>query len=72
MSPRIVDLLDGSGNDLMIMAELDPSAQMPLAPLEAARINKATLQKLGYRFRERDGSRDTGEPRGRRGSEEDL
>jgi inosose dehydratase len=47
----IVDLLDGSGNDLMIMAELDPTANMPLAPLEAARINKAMLQKLGYGFR---------------------
>jgi inosose dehydratase len=47
----IVDLLDGSGNDLMIMAELDPSAEMPRTPLEAARINKAALEKLGYRFR---------------------
>jgi inosose dehydratase len=47
----IVDLLDGSGNDLMIMAELDPSAQMPRTPLEAARINKGALEKLGYRFR---------------------
>jgi inosose dehydratase len=47
----VVDLLDGSGNDLMIMAELDPSPKMPLSPLEAARINKETLQKLGYTFR---------------------
>lgn len=47
----IVDLLDGSGNDLMIMAELDPSPQMPLSPLEAARVNKTTLQSLGYSFR---------------------
>jgi inosose dehydratase len=47
----IVDLLDTSGNDLMIMAELDPSPQMPLAPLEAARINKTALQSLGYSFR---------------------
>ena len=47
----VVDLLDKSGNDLMIMAELDPSPQMPLAPLEAARINKTALQKLGYTFR---------------------
>ncbi len=46
----LVDLLDNSGNDLMIMAELDPSKGMPLTPLEAARINKATLQKLGYSF----------------------
>lgn len=47
----VCDLLDKSGNDLMIMAELDPSKDMPLAPLEAARINKETLVKLGYAFR---------------------
>jgi inosose dehydratase len=47
----LCDLLDGSGNDLMIMAELDPSKGMPLAALDAARINKETLQKLGYAFR---------------------
>lgn len=47
----LCDLLDSSGNDLMIMAELDPSKGMPLAPLDAARINKETLQKLGYAFR---------------------
>jgi inosose dehydratase len=47
----LCDLLDKSGNDLMIMAELDPSKGMPLAPLEAARINKQALQKLGYVFR---------------------
>jgi len=46
----VCDLLDKSGNDLMIMAELDPSKDMPLAPLEAARINKETLVKLGYAF----------------------
>ena len=46
----LCDLLDGSGNELMIMAELDPSKGMPLAPLDAARINKETLQKLGYAF----------------------
>jgi len=48
----LVTLLERSGNDLMIMAELDPSPQMPMSPLESARINRATLQKLGYRFRE--------------------
>ena len=47
----VVDLLESSGNDLMIMAELDPSPKMPLSPLEAATIDKATLQKLGYAFR---------------------
>ena len=44
-------LLESSGNDLMIMAELDPSKGQPHTPLEAARINKETLQKLGYTFR---------------------
>jgi inosose dehydratase len=47
----IVDLLDTSSNDLMIMAELDPSPKMPLTPGEAAKINKECLEKLGYRFR---------------------
>jgi inosose dehydratase len=50
----LCDLLDSSGNDLMIMAELDPSPNMPLAPLEAARINKGTLQKLGFEFKVRE------------------
>ncbi|MPZ20373.1 MAG: TIM barrel protein [Luteitalea sp.] len=47
----IVDALDGSGNDLVIMAELDPSKNMTLAPFEAATINRAYLEKLGYSFR---------------------
>jgi inosose dehydratase len=47
----LCDLLDKSGNDLMIMAELDPTKGMPLAALDAARINKEALQKLGYSFR---------------------
>jgi inosose dehydratase len=47
----LCDLLENSGNDLMIMCELDPSKGMPLPPLEAARINKQTMQKLGYAFR---------------------
>jgi inosose dehydratase len=47
----ICDLLESSGNDLMIMCELDPSKGMPLPPLEAARIDKQTMQKLGYAFR---------------------
>jgi inosose dehydratase len=47
----VCDLLDKSGNDLMIMAELDPGKDMPLAPLEAARINKEALVKLGFVFR---------------------
>ena len=47
----LCDLLESSGNDVMIMAELDPSPKMPLPPLEAARINKAMFQNLGYSFR---------------------
>jgi inosose dehydratase len=47
----LCDLLDKSGNDLMIMAELDPTKGMPLAPLDAARINKEALARLGYAFR---------------------
>ncbi len=49
--PAICELLESSGNDLMIMCELDPSKGMPLTPLEAARINRQTMQKLGYAFR---------------------
>jgi inosose dehydratase len=49
--PALVDLLESSGNDLMIMAELDPSPAMPMPPLEAARINKNYLHSLGYSFR---------------------
>jgi inosose dehydratase len=47
----LCDLLESSGNDLMIMAEFDPTKGMPLAPREVARINKEALQKLGYTFR---------------------
>jgi inosose dehydratase len=47
----LVDLLESSGNDLMIMAELDPSPKMPLTPFEAAKINRAAFEKLGYTFR---------------------
>ena len=49
--PGLCDLLESSGNDIMIMAELDPSKGQPHTPLEAARINKETLQKVGYTFR---------------------
>jgi inosose dehydratase len=47
----IANLLESSGNDMMIMCELDPSDGQPLAPLEAARINKAAMAALGYTFR---------------------
>jgi inosose dehydratase len=44
-------LLESSGNDLMIMCELDPSPNPPHTPLEAARLNKAAMAGLGYTFR---------------------
>jgi inosose dehydratase len=47
----IAGLLESSGNDLMIMCELDPSPGQPLAPLEAARANKLAMAHLGYTFR---------------------
>ena len=47
----IAALLESSGNDLMIMCELDPSPGQPLAPLEAARLNKLAMAHLGYTFR---------------------
>ena len=49
--PGVLDLLEKSGSDLMVMVELDPSPKMPLAPLETARISKSYLQKQGYTFR---------------------
>jgi inosose dehydratase len=47
----ICDLLEGAGHDIMVMAELDPTKGMPLAPLDAARVNRDALQKLGYAFK---------------------
>ena len=49
--PKIVDLLEGSKIKSMIMVELDPSKDMPLQPLETAKISKAYLEGLGYKFR---------------------
>ena len=49
--PKVLDLLENSGNQLMIMAELDPSPNMPLTATAAATINRDYLQKMGYRFR---------------------
>jgi inosose dehydratase len=47
----IAALLESSGNDLMIMCELDPSSGQPETPLEAARMNKMRMSALGYTFR---------------------
>ena len=49
--PAVLDLLEKSGADMMVMVELDPSPKMPLAPLETARISRSYLQKQGYTFR---------------------
>jgi len=47
----ILDLVEGSGNPVNVMVELDPSARQPMTPLETAQTSKAYLQKLGYTFR---------------------
>src|SRR5688500_637047 len=47
----VAALLESSGNELMIMCELDPSPGAPHTPLEAARINKGAMAALGYSFR---------------------
>jgi inosose dehydratase len=48
--PEVLRLLENSGNELMIMCELDSSAKMPYTPLQAATINRDYLQKSGYTF----------------------
>jgi inosose dehydratase len=48
--PRVLKLLETSGNELMIMAELDPSPNMPLTAFQAATINRDYLKKMGYKF----------------------
>jgi inosose dehydratase len=50
----IVDTLEASGNEMVIMVELDPNEgdrPMPMTPLETARISKEYLTGLGYEFR---------------------
>jgi inosose dehydratase len=47
----ILDLLEKSPIKTAIMVELDPSPNMPLTPLETARISKEYLEKAGYDFR---------------------
>jgi inosose dehydratase len=49
--PKILELLEGSGNRLTIMAELDPSPDMPLTATKAATVNRDYLRKMGYAFR---------------------
>ena len=45
------DGLVRSGNDMMIIVELHPTRNTPLVPLETAKVSKAYLEKLGYKFR---------------------
>ena len=47
----ILDLVEGSGQPVNVMVELDPSSKQPMTPLETAKTSKAYLQKLGYQFR---------------------
>jgi inosose dehydratase len=47
----ILDLLEGTDRPMHAMIELDPSKDAPLTPLEAAKVSKAYLQKLGYDFK---------------------
>jgi inosose dehydratase len=49
--PAILDMVEGANRQPNIMVELDPSKNQPITPLETAKISKAYLQKLGYRFR---------------------
>ena len=44
-------VVEGSGNPVNVMVELDPSPKQPMTPLETAQTSKAYLQKLGYTFR---------------------
>ncbi len=48
--PKIVDILEQSGNDLMLMAELDSAPYMPVSATKAATTNRDYLRKLGYSF----------------------
>jgi len=49
--PAILDMVEKDNMKGMVMVELDPSPNMPIAAGETARIAKRYLQKLGYTFR---------------------
>jgi inosose dehydratase len=49
--PAILDMMEGKAIAGMIMVELDSSPNMPMPPLEAAKIAKAYLEKQGVTFR---------------------
>jgi inosose dehydratase len=48
--PRVLDILEQSGNDLMVMAELDSAPYMPVSAAKAATTNRDYLRKMGYSF----------------------
>lgn len=47
----VMDLLEQDQELKIVMVELDPSANAPMAPLETARTSKEYLKSLGYTFR---------------------
>ncbi len=47
----VMDLLEQAPDLKVVMVELDPSANAPMAPLETARTSKEYLKSLGYTFR---------------------
>jgi len=47
---KVLDLLEKSGNDLMIMAELDSGPYMPISATKAATIDRDYLKQMGYSF----------------------
>lgn len=47
----VMDLLEQAPDLKIVMVELDPSANAPMAPLETARTSKEYLKSLGYTFR---------------------
>jgi inosose dehydratase len=49
--PAILELVKKADMQGMVMVELDPSPNMPMAAGETARIAKAYLEKLGYAFK---------------------
>ena len=46
----LADICESAGNDIMIMVELDGSRNMPMTPLETARISRDHLRTLDYEF----------------------
>ena len=49
--PAIMDLLEKSDYNNLVMVELDVGKNPPITPLETAKISKAYLESLGYQFR---------------------